>query len=65
MALKYSKQLLSVHLSGNCIDYYEKIYIRQMLKATVQQTFTNFADKLTITSKDEQLQLNTLADRFH
>ena len=39
--LKESKNLISVHLSGNHIDYYSRVFIRAHLNAKVQFPMRN------------------------
>ena len=53
LAITHSRSLLSVHLSGNEINYYERLHLRTLLKARVQYPFKNIAEAGEIKTKRE------------
>ena len=45
MALAKSKACIGMHLSANNLDYYERIFVRSLMNAKVQNHFRNMAEK--------------------
>ena len=43
MAISISKSCISIHLSANNLDYYERIFLRTLVNAKVAYHFRNMA----------------------
>ena len=61
--MSYSDQLLSIHLSGNQFNSYEKLYIRYLLKARVVDPYKNHAHKQAMQNLTELHQFQSLSDK--
>jgi hypothetical protein len=46
MALSKSKSCISLHLSANNLDYYERIFMRTLVQAEVSYHFRNAAEQV-------------------
>jgi hypothetical protein len=63
MAVSTAKSCISIHLSGNNLDYYERIFLRTLVNAKVSYHFRNMAaEQGSIRSQKERnqvMELNT------
>lgn len=58
MAVSISKSCISLHLSANNLDYYERIFLRTLINAQVSYHFRNMAqEKGSIRSQKERNQI--------
>lgn len=61
MAIKHSSACVSVHLSANNLDYYERIFLRTLIGARTVYHFRNMAVQLgSIRSQKERNQIMEL-----
>ena len=44
MALQKSKSCIGMHVSGNNLDYYERVFLRTLINAKVGYHFRNMAE---------------------
>ena len=44
MALQKSKSCIGMHVSGNNLDYYERVFLRTLINAKVGTHFRNLAE---------------------
>ena len=61
LALTMSKTMLSLHLTGNTLPYYDRIFMRSLMAARVGYNFKNDAQKPTIKNNKEFTQIMHLA----
>lgn len=58
MAISISSSCISIHLSANNIDYYERIFLRTLVNAKVAYHFRNMAQEVgSIRSQRERAQI--------
>jgi hypothetical protein len=58
MAVKNSKACISLHMSANNLDYYERIFLRTLVQAEVTYHFRNQAQEVgSIRSQKERSQI--------
>jgi hypothetical protein len=61
LALTMSKTMLGLHISGNDLPYYDRIFLRALMAARVEWKFKNEGMARGIKSNKEYMQLATLA----
>ena len=61
LALTMSKTMLGLHISGNELKYYERIFLRTMMSARVDYRFKNDAMRKGIKNNKEYVQILHLA----
>jgi hypothetical protein len=47
MAISNSKACIGIHMTGNNLDYYERIFLRTLVNAKVAYHFRNKAEQLS------------------
>lgn len=57
MAISTAKALIGIHLSGNNIDYYERIFLRTLVNAKVAFQFRNKAEEFHKKSQKEKKEI--------
>ena len=61
LALTMSKTMLGLHISGNELPYYDRIFLRTLMAANVEYTFKNDAMRQGIKNNKEYTQIMHLA----